>query len=310
MKLTPVRIKRLLSVVAMDYGMSSHPNYFSGKELVDIFVECGFEDDYDYTNKVCPFRLADKFEPRSRTDYVKHNLNILNNQDKIECIIAPLMFMAGDKDQMKNELDGIFTMKELFTSQAAETMSPEVIKDATYVSPTWPFSSNDDHKRVFISYSWDSEQHQSWVVQLCNDLRQKGLDVVVDIAQRKGDDLIEFMDKGIGNAHKVLIIGTPQYKNKSDENKGGVRYENAIIKASLLNEAARMKYIPVLRSGTFITSFPEVISILGGYDMCDDTKYREIVEDIVCEVYDHPKQKLAPIAPVPVFSDEGPKTVS
>lgn len=301
MKLTPLCIKRLLSVVALDYSNSSHPNYFGGKELVDIFLECGFEDDYDYSNSENHFRLSDKYEPRSRTDYAKHNLNILNSQDRIECIISPLMTMANDKGQMKKDLDSIFSTDNVVTTISTSIL-PKIVKE-TSISPTWPFTTNDEHKRVFISYSWDSTQHQSWIIQLCNDLRQKGLEVIVDVAQRKGVDLIEFMDKGIANAHKVLIIGTPNYKNKSEENKGGVRYENTIIKATILHGAERDKYIPILRSGTFETSFPKVISVLGGYDMCDDTKYGEITGDIVCEIYDHPKQKLVPVASVPVFSD-------
>lgn len=302
MKLTPLCIKRLLSVVAVDFAKSSHPNYFGGKELVDIFLECGFEDDYDYSNSECHFRLADKYEPRSRTDYAKHNLNILNSQDRIECIISPLMTMAGDKEQMKKDLDGIFSTGDIVTP-ISTTIPPKIVKETISISPTWPFSTNDEHKRVFISYSWDNEKHQSWVIKLCNDLREKGLEVLVDIAQRKGVDLTEFMDKGIANSHKVLIIGTPQYKKKSEENEGGVKYENTIIKAKILHGAERNKYIPVLRSGTFETSFPEVISVLGGYDMCDDEKYLSLVNDIVCEIYDHPKHKLVPIAPVPVFSE-------
>lgn len=304
MKLSPLRLKQLLSIVAMDYGMSPHPNYFGGQELVDIFVECGFEDDYDYANKGCPFRLADKYEPRSRKDYVKHNLNILNSQDRIECIVEPLMFLAGDKDQMKHNLEGVLSAKTIVTPQASTSITMDIIQSTTPESPTWPFSTNDNHKRVFISYSWDSEQHKSWVLQLCNDLRRKGLEVVVDIAQRKGVDLIDFMDKGIANAHKVLLIGTPMYKQKSEEIKGGVKYENTIIKATILHGAARNKYIPVLRSGTFETSFPDVISVLGGYVMCDDVNYSAILDDIVCEVYDHPKQKLAPLAPVPLFYED------
>ncbi|MBE9202649.1 hypothetical protein IQ218_03145 [Synechocystis salina LEGE 06099] len=36
-------------------------------------------------------------------------------------------------------------------------------------------------KKIFISYSWDNESHQNWVVQLANSLRECGIDANVDV---------------------------------------------------------------------------------------------------------------------------------
>lgn len=167
--------------------------------------------------------------------------------------------------------------------------------------PTWPFETNDIHRRVFISYSWDSDAHMAWVLRLCQDLRVKGVDAILDQAMRKGKDLIDFMDKGIEHAHRVLIIGTPNYKRKSEEEKGGVKYEQNIIKASLLHGIGSDRYIPILREGDFLGSFPAIISTKGGYDMRIDTDYQEHLTSLVHEIYDKPVLALNPIGAIPDF---------
>lgn len=170
---------------------------------------------------------------------------------------------------------------------------------------TWPFETNDNHRRVFISYSWDNDSHMKWVLQFCQDLRDKGVDAVIDKAMRKGKDLLDFMEKGIANAHRVLIIGTPDYKRKSEEKKGGVKYEQNIIKASILHGIGSDRYITILKEGeSFEESFPAVISTKGGYDLRNDGDYQEHLTALVHEIYDKPVLVLNPIGAVPDFASQ------
>ena len=170
---------------------------------------------------------------------------------------------------------------------------------------TWPFETNDNHRRVFVSYSWDNDIHKDWVFQLCQDLRDRGVDAIIDQAMRKGKDLLDFMEKGIANAHRVLVVGTPNYKHKSEEEKGGVKYEQNIIKASILHGIGSDRYITILREGDgFEESFPAVISTKGGYDMRNDSDYQEHLTALVHEIYDKPVVVLNPIGAVPEFARE------
>lgn len=74
---------------------------------------------------------------------------------------------------------------------------------------------------VFISYSWDSELHKQWVLNLSKDLREKyRVFTLLDQYNRGGADFVTFMTDGLKKAHRVLIIGTPKYKEKL-ENKTG-----------------------------------------------------------------------------------------
>ena len=176
---------------------------------------------------------------------------------------------------------------------------------------TWPFETNDNHRRVFVSYSWDNDTHKDWVFQLCQDLRDKGVDAIIDQAMRKGKDLLDFMEKGIANAHRVLVVGTPNYKHKSEEEKGGVKYEQNIIKASILHGIGSDRYITILREGDgFEESFPAVISTKGGYDMRNDSDYQEHLTALVHEIYDKPVVVLNPIGAVPEFAREEGEKIS
>lgn len=206
--------------------------------------------------------------------------------------------------------DSISASYKVLTNRVKEMNKQVSNTEMQNQTNTWPFETNDNHRRVFISYSWDSDAHMDWVFQLCQDLRDKGVDAIIDQAMRKGKDLLDFMEKGIANAHRVLVVGTPNYKRKSEEEKGGVKYEQNIIKASILHGIGSDQYITILREGDgFEESFPAVISTKGGYDMRNESDYQEHLTALVHEIYDKPVVVLNPIGAVPEFAREDGGTV-
>jgi len=38
----------------------------------------------------------------------------------------------------------------------------------------------DPCPKLFVSYSWTNPDHEAWVLKLATDLRQSGVDVVLD----------------------------------------------------------------------------------------------------------------------------------
>ena len=67
------------------------------------------------------------------------------------------------------------------------------------------------HPKVFISYSWDTEngddEHKKWVRDLATKLRSHGVDVILDqFDLRLGDDLPFFMEQGLTISHLVICI--------------------------------------------------------------------------------------------------------
>ncbi len=219
------------------------------------------------------------------------------------------IFISAERDGncfvLEHVYNGISASYKVLLKQVKEMETQAVGIQVQEQSVIWPFETNDNHRRVFISYSWDSDSHRSWALQLCQDLRDKGVDAIIDQAMRKGKDLLDFMEKGIANAHRVLVVGTPIYKRKSEEEKGGVKYEQNIIKASILHGIGSDRYITILRDGKgFEESFPAVISTKGGYDMRDDGKYQEHLVSLVHEIYDKPIVVLNPIGAIPDFAKQ------
>lgn len=142
----------------------------------------------------------------------------------------------------------------------------------------------DMSKTLFISYSHDSEQHKAWVKRFSDDLALLGdFEILLDQNMPKGFHLTRFMEKGIAVADKVLIIGTPQYKAKSEAGNG-VAFEESIISTELLQDIDTLKYYPILRSGTFQTSFPLVLQGRNGDDMSDDNNYEASLQTIANEI--------------------------
>lgn len=111
---------------------------------------------------------------------------------------------------------------------------------------------------VFISYSWDDDEHKKWVRSFADILLADGVNAVVDQYDLSlGDRLPQFMEQSITDADYVLIICTPVYKEKADKRTGGVGYEGHIISDELFNHHNERKFIPVLRKGNFETALPK-----------------------------------------------------
>lgn len=111
--------------------------------------------------------------------------------------------------------------------------------------------------RVFVSYSWDNEQHKIWVRNLSDKLIKNGVQVILDQNDLVlGDPLPHFMEQSIVESDYVLIICTPKYKQKADARKGGVGYEESIISSDVFMTQNHRKYITVLAEGTWETSTP------------------------------------------------------
>jgi len=102
--------------------------------------------------------------------------------------------------------------------------------------------------RVFISYSHDTAEHKSWVLEFATTLRNRGIDAVLDQWDLKpGDDLPHFMETELTRCDYVIIVCTEIYVAKANAGKGGVGYEKMIVTASLLTRIDGKKIIPVVR---------------------------------------------------------------
>lgn len=136
--------------------------------------------------------------------------------------------------------------------------------------------------KVFISYSWEDDEHKEWVRSLTDKLLEKGIDATLDQYDLSlGDRLPQFMEQSVTNADYVLIICTPTYKEKSDARKGGVGYEGHIITGELFAKGNERKFIPVIRKGNVSEALPVSLTGKLAIDLRDGTHYDTNFEDLV-----------------------------
>jgi hypothetical protein len=125
----------------------------------------------------------------------------------------------------------------------------------------------DKGGQTFISYSWDSEEHKTWVEAFATALRQNGVDVVLDRWHlQPGTDMYHFMERSVRSAQFILVICTPTYAAKAENRVGGVGYEATIITTQLARQTDQQKFIPILRSGDWTSAAPIWLASRRGLD--------------------------------------------
>lgn len=156
--------------------------------------------------------------------------------------------------------------------------------------------------KVFISYSWEDNEHKKWVRSLADDLLDNGIDTTLDQYDLSlGDRLPQFMEQSVTDSDYVLIICTPTYKAKSDARKGGVGYEGHIISGELFSKGNERKFIPVIRKGTAQSSMPSSLSGKLGIDLTDGKHYETNFQDLLTTLQG--KKKKPPLKKTPVHSE-------
>lgn len=110
-----------------------------------------------------------------------------------------------------------------------------------------------DIGEVFISYSWDSEEHIKAVLSLSDRLRSEGIDCVLDQYEvSPPEGWPRWMDRKIADASLVLVICTETYFNRATGHEtpdrgNGVKWESGIIYQHLYNQGSEnVKFIPVV----------------------------------------------------------------
>ena len=150
--------------------------------------------------------------------------------------------------------------------------------------------------KVFASYSHDSDEHKEWVRKLCTKLRKKGADVILDQWDLgPGDDKILFMEKGVRNSDRVLVICTDAYVRKANARERGAGYEGYIITAELVQDLGTDKFIPLIRQSSNEDKTPTFLTPKVYIDFTDDDQFEASFEQLLREIHRaplHPKPPL------------------
>ena len=166
------------------------------------------------------------------------------------------------------------------------------------------------HPSVFISYSHDSQSHKNWVLALATKLRENGVDVILDQWNlHPGDDLAVFMEKGVRDCGRVLLVCSSEYVEKANAGKDGVGYEKMIVNVELVGDVGTKKFIPIIRNSDEMKTLP---TFLGGrvyVDFDDDERFEDNFTLLLRELHSQELLPKPPIGQSPFSVSSAPEDV-
>lgn len=216
------------------------------------------------------------------------------------------------KDYFRDLIDGLDEEKRYefyvrIQSSFEETVfvstSSTIVESDPFLAPDSPISvqskedefvqnTDESHPKVFISYSWDSEEHKKWVLDFATKLCESGIDVILDqweISSKGGSPIPTFMLNSVSSSERVLCIMTPNYKLKTDKLAGGVGFEYSVLSSELADDLQSTKFIPILRKGEAKESTPMLLNQRIAYYMRDEDDIEAAFTDLLRDLYGEPK---------------------
>ena len=163
-----------------------------------------------------------------------------------------------------------------------------------------------ENPKVFISYSHDSPEHKRWVSELAARLRHNGIDAILDQWDLGlGDDITRFMERGIVDANRVLVICTDKYVSKANADEGGVGYERMIVNAELVQNLGTDKFIPIIRQASGKEKTPTFLGTRVYADFTNDSQFDAECEKLIRELHEIPIVEKPPLGknPFPQLPD-------
>ncbi|MEE4211009.1 MAG: toll/interleukin-1 receptor domain-containing protein [Parvularcula sp.] len=158
--------------------------------------------------------------------------------------------------------------------------------------------SSEENPKVFISYSHDSGIHVDWVRRFAEELRAAGVDAILDQWDLSpGQDLAHFMEQGISNSDRVILVCSDKYVQKADAGAGGVGYEKMIVTKEIVANIATNKFLPILR-GNSSKSTPGCLGTRIYIDFDDDDKFSEQMEELLRAILEAPRHPKPPLGAV------------
>jgi len=147
--------------------------------------------------------------------------------------------------------------------------------------------------KLFISYSWSNSEHEQWVIDLASELRQSGVDVMLDKWDLKeGQDAVAFMEKMVHDSEikKVAIICDENYAIKADERTGGVGTETQIISREVYENQAQEKFVAVVceKDESGKAYLPAYYRSRIYIDLSEPDRYAENFERLLRWIFDRP----------------------
>jgi len=164
----------------------------------------------------------------------------------------------------------------------------------------------DTAPKLFISYSWSSSTHEEWVLSLATELRESGIDVILDKWDLKeGHDAHAFMEKMVTDSEikKVAIICDRLYAEKADGRSGGVGTEAQIMTPEIYAKQDQTKFVAVLpeRDDDGNPFLPAYYRSRVYIDLSNPDLYARNFEQLLRWIYNKPLHVKPDLGKTPAF---------
>lgn len=162
--------------------------------------------------------------------------------------------------------------------------------------------------KLFISYSWSTPDHEQWVMALATELRESGVDVILDKWDLKdGHDSIQFMESMVTDESvtKVIMVSDKIYAQKADGRAGGVGTETQIISANVYEKAKQDKFVAVVaEKENGRACLPTFYGKRKYIDLSEAEDYAKNFEMLLRWIFDKPLHVKPEIGALPAFLSE------
>lgn len=169
--------------------------------------------------------------------------------------------------------------------------------------------------KLFISYSWSTSDHEAWVLRLATELREVGIDVILDKWDLKeGQDAHAFMERMVTDEtiQKVVMVCERVYVEKANNRKGGVGTETQIITPDIYTKQDQSKFVAVIteHDSDGKPYVPAYYQSRIHIDFTDPSEYSNRFEQLVRWVYDQPIYVKPEVGTKPAFLADDEKKLS
>ncbi len=271
----------------------SAPHYIKGSAFYSFIMD--FCDDIPPSYGKYIEQRRDKELSTSRVDYYSDLINHLDEEKRMELYIKIQLFIEDEEVTSVSETNEFQIEPNPFDEK--EPVTIESVKEIK-------ITEMEDAPTVFISYSWDDEEHEEWVLKLATKLCDNGVNAILDKWDlgELGKPLPHFMENSIANSQRVICIMTPNYKKKTDNLKGGVGFEYSIITSQIFNDLKTSKFIPLFRNGTDADAIPAALAGRKYVDMRSDAEFEDkFLNELLRDIFNEPKHKKPTIGKKPTF---------
>lgn len=138
--------------------------------------------------------------------------------------------------------------------------------------------------KVFISYKWEGDAQDDWVVNLATDLKSAGMNVFLDRWDiRLGDSFTDYMTSKLGQADVMLFVMTKasvRAVEARSKRGGALRFEMQLAQSRRL-AGENLRIIPIYREGS------RTAAQLRDHryaDFRDDSKYKNVLQVLVMDL--------------------------